>query len=298
MDENQNHREEVHFYFFWKWEYSRRNSEYVEEFEKLIQILEQGTFFAQRGLLDKENDIPLMLIDEMNQDGKVKDAIDAFNKKFTFGITDDCIRSPYFGFKPDNILKGILNKSLSFSDEQFLICNIYEIKKIISTMGVERKTMSGAPKLSVDIDTLKSLEDIKHAIAFYREQNKEIRTETFSALYDALFYYLKKSNVDCFTTQSNHSRSVGLWIWQYIQENNLFNDKQKNAKAKNALLYDYFSNKLTEVEFNEFKFLHFIQGKKKMSNGYGWSPSGSRRFRDFYECTHECIDKMEVLPIA
>jgi hypothetical protein len=340
MCEYATNKEKTKFYFFWRWEYQRRNEQYVKDFYSLKKYVEKRLkkkdidenfmLYAVEGEAEdrirKKKGVKIIdesffeiTKDELDKevDKKALEAIDKFSEKYTMNPRE--IRSPQKGYTSDYILKRILeNKEIIEKDDDFFTEYYFSLSQLLYDCGVKAKiNPEDNNKIIADINLNGSSEHASQAVKFYHKFYKDYvpagqesdenrsnkRFETIIEGLSELLSFLIKDLELTTVTVNDPSRAIGLWLWDYIKENNLTDVSTRRAIAIKA--YKKFKLKVNGCTDDEIKFL--LLGKVRLKkedidewqkevikNGIAGDDSTLRRD---YDNAEDCIREVKILAL-
>jgi hypothetical protein len=320
----------IQFYYFWLWEYQRRNEEYIKDFDDLVEFVkrrlkktdidENHILWAVEGdaakrirkkkenKSKKERPSPISN-DELYKevDKKALTAIEKFAKDYNRKTGN--IKSPKKGHTSEYILKCVLDNKNLFEDEIDFINEYYsDLSPTIYGAGIEvtKKPENNNKKITAKIDVSLPVESVVQAARFYYEfyqdyfpigehidedrEQKKVEAMV-TGLSNLLSFFIDYYGLKDNFEVIDKPRAIGLWMWAYIKENNLSDVYRKPSIAVKA--YKIFI--LKKEGYTDEEIETKLQSKKALkAAGLEVVDVTLKRY---VKNTAKCIQEMEVLQI-
>jgi hypothetical protein len=294
-------REIVEAYIFWKWEYERRNEDYIKAYDKLIKLAEKITGSQHR----PESDDTLQWCHPWDplyiykiEDEKMKTAIDDFRK--TYGKRP---KDPKYGCSAKEIAEFLAEERKKPDSERskypaeeikmqgwpvvdFLGLHMGGYYRFAAPAGVTMVERDEAQKkLLVLIDMTQPLRTILEGITklhlmYYEEEGPTSIWPVIEYEFGILKNVLKSELRDF---RDWEARAAGLLLRDYIHI-------CKKGCIKEAAAIDDLKDDLIKLGYHPYH-----ADSSRSDHHFGTHP---RRLRTLLYVTEHCIDQREVLPIG
>jgi hypothetical protein len=321
----------IQFYYFWLWEYQRRNEEYIIDFDDLVEFVkrrlkktdinENYILWAVEGdaakrirkkkenKSKKERPSPISkdaLYEEV--DKKALTAIEKFAEDYNRKTGN--IKSPKKGHTSEYILKCVLDNKNLFEDEIDFINEYYsDLSPTIYGAGIEvtKKPENNNKKITAEIDVSLPVESVVQAARFYYEfyqdyfpigehideDRKQKKVEAIvTGLSNLLSFFIDYYGLKDNFEVIDKPRAIGLWMWDYIKKNKLTGVYRRSILAVEG--YKRYILKGEGRTDEEIEVL--LQSKKPL--GVAGLEVVDGTLKKYFRNTDKCIKDMKVLQIA
>ena len=310
MSETAINKQMVQFYFFWQWEYQRRNEQYIKDFDELVVAVKKNLKKSEVDVNLLFAEVKLAAINKIRALSKtpganptLKEIEDHINKSVLKKIKDflkkyyqaDEPRNPRAGASSTEIFKKIATGKSYIDEATADKYTIDQAQLLLPMSGVKVVSAPGNDtdpnrKFTVEIDPLTPTKSILAAVNYYCGRYSFFfkKSSYEDDLYKTLAAIIESIGFQNFRTTADFARAKGLWMWDYMQENNLQNNQKPLSRV---------CNEVTALE-ERIKNIKIRKESKLQDSSDDDKLTTDKTLSRYLNNTTKMIKDMQVYPIA